>query len=284
MMRTMHKWIVRITFALALLAAAFISFAPPSLRYVGLALLIAAFALPLVHWIVEEQRRGARSAIFTGVPNQPSSQSSHANLGDTLNGGLLRYAALPVSRSSHINVGGTMGNYYIDVDSVQTGPEQLAIIGQRYVERIFGLQQRIGKIDRLSFIERDAGPIGAIGLLGFITARTGIPSVIIRPRRLLRVGEVKPFGVLQPGSRVVLVADVATGGGTIRRAIEVLRRYIRQKQFHVVLLACREEETLSKLESEGIYLETLYDTSDILEVLKQHRTERTPSSPAVTSP
>jgi len=261
-MQTMNRQIIVATYALALLAAAFISFGPLPVRYTGLALLIAAFALPLADWIIAGRRIGARMGI----------DMRRATL------------ARALYQSPHINVGGTMGSYYIDIDSVQTDPKDLAIIGQLYVARIRDLQQQLGKIDRLAFIERDAGPIGAVGLLGFITAQTGIPSLIIRPRRLLRAGEVKPRGALQPHSRVVLVTDVATGGGTIRRAVEVLRRYTHQEQFHVVLLACRDEATRRNLESEGIRLQTLYDARALQDALEQRRAERTLSPTMAISP
>lgn len=247
----MSKQTIRVTYLLALIAGGLISLTQPPVRWAGLALLIVAFGLPLASRALIEARN--QVLVPRPVPLEPVEASLYQSL--------------------HVMTGGTTGEYYIDIDSVQTNPAYLPEIGARYVERIQALRREGRRVDRLAFIERDAGPIGAVGLLGLITERTNISSAIVRPRRLLRRGEIKPAGAITHDSNVVLVTDAATGGGTIRSAVEVLRRHAAQSRFPVILLAYRQEDTYKKLREEGVDLYPLYDLDTLQQVSERHRAQ-----------
>lgn len=250
----MSRRVTVLSYVLVIIAGGIISLAPAPWRTSGLVFLLIAFGLPLLAGFTSRQRDDPR----------PAGRIAASTL--SLLENLLKSA---LARSAHVMTGGTMSDYYIDIDLLQTDHEQIDSLVLLLAAQIREAAQRLGGAERLVFIERDAGPIGAVGLVASLTRETGIDAVILRPRRLVHRGEVKPPGVLRSGMRVVLVTDVATGGGHIRSAVETLRRHgIDQGVFPVVLFACREEKTAEQLSQQGVELYPLYQPETLAQMLE----------------
>lgn len=243
-MTVMDRRVTALTYLCALAAAAVLSLTSWPVKLSGIGFLIVALGIPVAWKIASEGSDGY-------VRAQP--------------------LALAVEESTHVMTGGTMGGYYIDIDLLLTDPSQVRAVGRRYVAEIRTIQRAVGRIDRLVFIERDAGPVGAIGLLGYLSAESGIPSVIVRPRRLLISGEIKPLKRIGRGMTVVIVTDVVTRGGHIRAVVQTLQRHIGPGPYHAVALVCREDQAAKDLRQDGVQVHPLYDQATLRRVLDEHK-------------
>lgn len=101
--------------------------------------------------------------------------------------------------------GGRESGYYVNVKERAAGhPELLAEIAVRLEPHARGAA-------------RVAGPVtGGALIAAAVSLRTGTPVLFVRTER--RRGR-ETMGEIQPGDRVVLFDDVATGGGTLLRAV-----------------------------------------------------------------
>jgi orotate phosphoribosyltransferase len=224
-----------IVYALVLVAGGIAAIAPMPYKLLGLFLIAVAFILPL---------------LFLFDSQKTANKQNPAHRGQDL--------LMPaLAQSAHIMTGGTMSSYYIDLDTLLTNHRQAGHICERMARLIRDIEAYTS-IDRLVFIERDAGPVGAVSLLGALTSETEYDALIVRTKRLVRNSTIKPYQKLDPGLSVILVTDVVTGGGHLRHAVQALRACVDQRVFHVACYACREPETIEKLKHQGIIIHALY--------------------------
>lgn len=164
-------------------------------------------------------------------------------------------------------------DYYLDLDLLQSDPVIIRSLAQQFTHRVRQAIQRLGGADRLAFIgdADDGGPLGAFGLLGILVAETGLHAIIVRLDGA--VSRIRPHGVLQKDTRVVLITDVITGGWHILSAIAELKKHVEQRIFPVVALACRERHTADSLPNQGIELYPVYWPEDIAKVIQEHETD-----------
>lgn len=117
-------------------------------------------------------------------------------------------------------------NWYVDVDKFLRIPRNVEKVGD-WFESLLEVEEKVnGRIDRLAFLENEAGPVGAISLKDFICSRTGKSSIIIRLRKEIDELAVKgaPYqkdwevATVGKGERIMLVSDVATSGWSIHKA------------------------------------------------------------------
>jgi len=124
-------------------------------------------------------------------------------------------------QSRWITVGGTESDFYYDIDKASFSPKTKEKVDNWYIENLKELQGKFN-IDGIAFIEREAGPVGAITKKDLITAMTGIPSIIVRPRKRIRASVVKGIEKVE-GQRIVVITDVVTTGASVNRVIDILQ-------------------------------------------------------------
>jgi orotate phosphoribosyltransferase len=249
--------IARISYALAIIAGVIIGFVPAPWGRIGLVFVIGAFALPLFSYAIKVSSLNLASVAAEQAPSLGFAERA--------------FLAGALTQSAHIMTGGTMGDYYLDIDLMQTDHREARFLAMEMTKRIHQAAQILGGVDRLVFIERDAGPVGAISLLGALTIESGIDAVIVRPKRLVRKGIFKPPNVLKRETRVVLVTDVITGGGHIRATIEKIRPYLDQEVFPVVSLACREYASIENLKKRRVELFPIYGPDEVAQVIAERK-------------
>jgi orotate phosphoribosyltransferase len=247
----MKSPITAIIYALVLVAGGIAAIAPMPYKLLGLLLIVVAFFLPLLFLFESHKTANKQNAVHHGQD-------------------LLMPA---LAQSAHIMTGGTMSSYYIDLDTLLTNHRQARCICERMARLIRDIEVHT-TIDRLVFIERDAGPVGAVGLLGALTSETGYDAMIVRTKRLVRNSTIKPFQKLEPGLSVILITDVVTGGGHLRHAVQALRACLDQRVFHVACYACREPETIEKLKNQGIIIHALYWPQEVNITLEKYAQQK----------
>jgi orotate phosphoribosyltransferase len=90
-----------------------------------------------------------------------------------------------------------------------------------FAERLDILRREL-KVDHLAFIEKEAGPVGAITMLTSLVEATRMPACVYREKHWFEraaIGGTRP----QSGARVAIVYDLIVTGSALVRAAERIR-------------------------------------------------------------
>jgi len=150
---------------------------------------------------------------------------------------------------------GKKSRYYVDIKKAGTNPGLLKLIACR-----------VSEIMKLHSINADY--IGGVALGGVpiavsVSLETGSPLLMIRKEAKDYGTKGQIVGDVIPGSKVVLVEDVTTTGGSVIKAIQALRDeglIIR----HVITVLDREEGASETLASADVELIPLVRMSELL--------------------
>ncbi len=166
-----------------------------------------------------------------------------------------------------IIVGNLDGDYPIfpDLDSILSDPDSA-----KKIIRIF--KQKLNKIvdekniDKLCFIDKRKGPLGALLLLSSLTSQLGINSCILRSQYLDKVAKIKGSTPM-PDDRIAIIYDIANSGS----GISEVAKYLYEEHSAIVKYALvffdYKHEAKSKLRREGIQLEALLDLPTVKQEL-----------------
>jgi len=158
--------------------------------------------------------------------------------------GALRYGDFTLSS-------GAKSNYYFDGRLISLNPEGAHLLGQAFLERLQGID-----IDYVGGPAMAAIPlVTAIALVSYLDGRN-ISAFFVR-------GETKGHGMqnqiegnLPLGSKVAIIDDVCTSGGSIVGAIQAVES-LRCKVAVILSVLDRKQGGSDKLISEGYRFETL---------------------------
>lgn len=146
---------------------------------------------------------------------------------------------------------GRKSSFYIDKYLFETQPEILRELGARLAEKTTGQTNRIAGTE-----------LGGVPLAAATAMAAELPFVIVRNAKK-DYGTGKAFeGRLEPGDHVLLVEDIATTGGQILEAAEVIKSAgaIVEK---IVAVVDRREGAADKISSAGYAFESLLDARDL---------------------
>ena len=164
--------------------------------------------------------------------------------------GLPRALASGFGGSNYVLTRGKMrgvSDFFYDLDDSITDYKLLGSILEFYTSSLQEFQRRYGRIDRLAFLEKDSGPVGAVAILGFLSHKLKISSVIIRQRRRLPINSVKGYLHEKSINNIVIISDVTTTGGGIEAAIKKLETEKTKVLGAVVLVNRMNEEDMNRL-------------------------------------
>ena len=179
------------------------------------------------------------------------------------------------SQSQHYKTSGGKTKYYFDLDRY-IEKEKIQIVLEWYTNFINEVESECGKIDKLVFIEKNRGPIGALSFKSLITLKTGIPSVTVRLKKRVLLNAVKSdtpclnkIVPIKNGEKVLIISDVSTSGTTILNTIEIIKLFNAEVLGAIVIL-CRDDEIKEKLEKKNFIFKYKIDSSfledlDVLE-------------------
>jgi orotate phosphoribosyltransferase len=139
---------------------------------------------------------------------------------------------------------GATSDVYVDVKKAWTDPKRLHRIALRLAERSVGAQMLAGM------------ELGAVPLVVATALETGTPYVVIRKAAKAHGTRARYEGEIAPGTRMVLLEDVTTSGGSVADSIAVLREAgaVVEK---VVTVVDREQGAAEKLQGLGVRMEAL---------------------------
>lgn len=150
---------------------------------------------------------------------------------------------------------GEVSPYYVDLRIVPSFPDAFQRICNLYTRLI---ESDIGtdNVDRIAGI-----PTAGIPFASITAYHLKKPFLYIRPTERLHGRGRRVEGILLPGNRVLLMDDLLTTGGSLRRAVEAIRTeggIVRD----VVVLLDRAEGGKENLAKDNVNLHYLLTTSE----------------------
>lgn len=139
---------------------------------------------------------------------------------------------------------GEKSDVYVDVKRAWPDPRRLELMSR-------ALASRVRDVDRLAGME-----LGAVPLVVATALRSGLPYVVLR-KAAKEHGTRQAFeGEIPSGSRVLLIEDVSTTGGSSVRSVEIIRAAGGVVDRALVVVD-REAGATERLAQVGVRLEPL---------------------------
>lgn len=148
---------------------------------------------------------------------------------------------------------GKKSNYYIDIKKASTEPETLRLIGKKATEIIKSI-----KVDYVGGVE-----LGGVPIATAVSLESGLPMILIRKTSKGYGTGGKLIGRLEKGTRVILLEDVTTSGGSVKNAVSSIRDEGGNIDT-VITVVDRADGAKENLKSIGIELIPLIKASDLV--------------------
>ena len=160
----------------------------------------------------------------------------------------------PFLRGEFTLTSGKKSNYYFDGKKVTLSPEGAYQVGKAIFDQLAG-----AGIDAIGGVPVGAYPmVAAVALVSHLEGKP-IPAFIVREETKEHGTKRKIEGHLKEGSRVAMLDDVVTTGGSLLRAIKAVEA-TNCKVVKVIVLVDRHEGGSDRLKEEG------YDFTALLSI------------------
>ena len=171
-----------------------------------------------------------------------------------------------ITQSEYQLAGGAPSNYFFDIDKLLSKPRYVNIVSEYFIKEINDVM-RVDRIDKLAFIEKHVGTVGALPLMSSIISKSKMEGFIIRIWKDVTIGEIKGSPAVQPrkGEHIGIVSDVATVGQSIKRAVEGILRYEVESPYAFVLYD-REQGAKRVLKKDNVDLRAILTRSELEEI------------------
>jgi orotate phosphoribosyltransferase len=153
---------------------------------------------------------------------------------------------------------GAMSDYYLDLKPTCFDPEGSALIAKT----VYGVLREQPDFDAIGGLELGAVPI-VVAVCAHSWADKPIAGFVVRKEKKGHGTDQKIDGNFRPNSRVVLIEDVTTKGGSVMQAV----RAVREKGAtvnRVITIVDRREGAADNLGREGIELRAIFTRDDLL--------------------
>ena len=150
---------------------------------------------------------------------------------------------------------GKKSKYYIDIKKASASPRILKQIACEISEKI---RQRSIEADYIGCVA-----LGGVPIAVAVSLETDLPLIIIRKEAKEYGTKGQIVGDFIKNSRVLMVEDVATTGGSVLKAIKLLREEGLLIK-NVIVVVDREEGANKALADEGVELTPLLRISELL--------------------
>jgi orotate phosphoribosyltransferase len=153
---------------------------------------------------------------------------------------------------------GAMSDYYLDMKPTSFDPEGAALIG----EIICGMLADDRDVEAIGGLE-----LGAVPIVAAVCARSWpdrpIRGFVVRKEKKGHGTDQKIDGNFTPGSKVVLIEDVTTKGGSVMQAVRAVRAQGAQIK-RIITIVDRLEGAQDNLKKEGLELAPIFTTADLM--------------------
>ncbi len=147
---------------------------------------------------------------------------------------------------------GRKSTYYLDKYRFSTKPAILTQLGDAFAQHI-----DIPNTDRLAGAE-----LGGIPLVTVAAIATGLPSIFIRNQKKDYGTAQQLEGILETGDRIVIIEDIATTGGQVLEAAQLLTN-LGAVVKSIIAVVDRMEGARQNIEAAGYNFQSLFTTKDL---------------------
>ena len=156
-------------------------------------------------------------------------------------------------------VSGAISDYYLDMKPTTFDPEGATLVA----DIIFGMLKADDRnIDAIGGLE-----LGAVPIIAAVCARSfpdhPIQGFIVRKQNKGHGTDQKIDGNFKPNSKVILLEDVTTKGGSVMQAVRAVRAQGADVR-RIITIVDRLEGAEENLKKEGIVLSSIFTTKDLL--------------------
>jgi len=152
---------------------------------------------------------------------------------------------------------GAMSDFYLDMKPTMFSPEGLSLIA----EVVFGMLRDEPDVDSIGGLE-----LGAVPIVCAVSARSHkerpIDGFVVRKDKKGHGTDKKIDGNFRPNTKVVLLEDVTTRGGSVMEAVRAVRAQGATVK-KIITIVDRLEGAAGNLEKEGIELVAVYTINDL---------------------
>ena len=166
---------------------------------------------------------------------------------------------------------GKKSDHYFDCRKITRSPEGLFLIGHVFYDAIQKLDQ---DVDGVGGMTMGADPIcDAVSFVSFMN-RNPIESVIVRKESKEHGMSKDVVGNIDTVSKIAVVDDVFTTGGSTLKAIDVFRKYNTVTIVGAIALVNREEGAQENFSAQGITATQVFLKSEVLNYAKSQGLDR----------
>lgn len=158
---------------------------------------------------------------------------------------------------------GVMSDYYLDMKPTTFDPEGANLIANIAYNMIAGEQD----VDAIGGLEVGSVPI-VTGICMRSWGQRPITGFVVRKEKKGHGTDKKIDGNFRPNSTVVLFEDVTTKAGSVMTAINAVRQQGGRVR-KVITIVDRLEGATENLKKEGIELEAIFTTEDLLRKMNE---------------
>ena len=152
---------------------------------------------------------------------------------------------------------GAISDYYLDLKPTSFHPEGAALIAEIVADMLADDHD----VDSIGGLE-----LGAVPIVAAVCARSWperpIRGFVVRKEKKGHGTDQKIDGNFKPGSKVVLIEDVTTKGGSVMQAVRAVRAQGAQIK-RIITIVDRLEGARENLKREGIELTAIFTTDDL---------------------
>ncbi len=150
---------------------------------------------------------------------------------------------------------GKKSNFYVDIKKASTNPSILKLIARKISEAL--------KANSISADYIGCVALGGVPIAVAASLETGLPLLIIRKETKDYGTKGQIVGEIKQGRSVILVEDVTTTGGSVLKAIQILREEGLVVRY-VITVVDREEGAIKNLKGADVEFLPLVSISDLL--------------------
>lgn len=178
-------------------------------------------------------------------------------------------ASIPADRESEIPVSTSSFPLVPIIEQTIAEPNLCIGLSDAYASLIGEFVQE-NSVDKLCFVEKSVGPIGALGLMSTLVEKTGIPACVYRERYFADRGKISGSDII-PNSRLLLIYDLIVSGQGLRGVARNLKDHFEAEAVGAVVLFNfsdrRHIDSAPPLETKSIAMYSEY-RSDVSKFLK----------------
>ena len=154
---------------------------------------------------------------------------------------------------------GQKSNFYIDIKKASTDPRSLKIIACRIGELVRDHAARNpGKKLIIGGVE-----LGGVPIATAVSLETELPLLIIR-KAVKDYGTKSQYvGEMDPDAEIIMMEDVTTSGGSVKKAIETIRKDGGRVDC-VIVIVDRESGAVESLKEIGVELIPLVRSGELV--------------------